>query len=61
MTFGVWCCNIAILLKLRCEVEANILEILLRKGESVAGVGEEDIAAVLIDSHIRVLATLEVG
>ena len=42
-------------------METNILEILLRKGESIAGVGEEDIASVLIDSHIGVLATLEVG
>ena len=50
-----------ILLKLRCEVEANILEILLRKGECIACVGKEYIASVLIDSHIRVLATLEVG
>ena len=58
--WGVFC-NIAIPLKLRGEVEANILEILLRKGESIAGVGEEDIASVLINSHICVLATLEVG
>ena len=45
----------------RGEVEPDILEILLREGESVARVGEEDVAAVLVDGHVGVLAAFEVG
>ena len=42
-------------------MEADVLEILLREGEPVARVGEEYVAAVLVDSHVGVLAAFEVG
>ncbi len=42
-------------------MEADILEVLLREGKGVARVGEEDVAAMLVDGHVRVLASLEVG
>ena len=43
------------LLKLAGEMESYILEIFLRRG--VARVGEEHVASVLVDGHVRVLAT----
>ena len=48
-------------LKLRCESELYILEIVLSQRECITRIGKEDVAAVLVDSHIGVLATLEVG
>jgi hypothetical protein len=39
-------------LKLRSKIESNILKVLLRQSQSIACVGEEDIAAVLINGHI---------
>ena len=47
--------------ELRGEVEADVLEILLRQRQPVARVGEEDVAAVLVDGHVGVLAALEIG
>ena len=47
-------------LHLGCEVEADILEVLLGQGQGVARVGQEDIAAMFIDGHVGVFATLEV-
>ena len=48
------------MLNLRGEVEADILEVLLGQGEGVARVGQEDIAAMLIDSHVGMLTALEI-
>ena len=42
-------------------MEADILEVLLRESQPVAGVGEENVAAVLVHGHVGVLAALEVG
>ena len=47
--------------ELRGEVETDILEVLLCEREPVARVGEEDVAAVLVDGHVGVLAALEIG
>ena len=48
-------------LYLRCKLECDILEILLRNSQCVACVGEEYIAAMLVYGHVGVLAALEVG
>ena len=50
-----------VFLELRCEVEFDIWELLLRQSQSVARIGEENIAVVFVFRHIGVLATLEVG
>lgn len=42
-------------------MEPYIFEILLREGESVARVGEEHVAAVLVDGHVGVFAAFEIG
>ena len=47
-------------LKLRCEVEFDIRELLLCKRQSIACIGKEYITIVLVLCHIGVLATLEV-
>jgi hypothetical protein len=49
------------MLELRCKVEADIRKFLLRKGERVACIGKEDVAPVLVNGHVGVLTTLEVG
>ena len=42
------------------EVEANILEVVLRHLEDVARIGEEDVAPLTVFRHVLVLALLEV-
>ena len=42
-------------------MESDIGEVLLRQSQRVARVGQKDIAAVFIDSHIGMFATLEIG
>ena len=42
------------------EVELDVLEVLLGHAEDVAGIGEEDVAAFLVLSHVLILAFLEV-
>ena len=42
------------------KMELDVLEVLLRHGEHIARVGEEDVAALLVLGHILVLALLEV-
>ena len=42
-------------------MEADILEVLLCEGKGVTRVGEEDVAAMFVDGHVRVLAPFEVG
>ena len=42
-------------------MELNLWKFLLGECERVAGVGEEDIAAVLVGGHICVLTTLKVS
>ena len=46
--------------KLGGEVELDVLEVLLRHGEHIAGIGEEDIATFLVLGHILVFTLLEV-
>ena len=48
-------------LKLRRKVEAYLLEVLLCEGQCVTRVGEEDVTAMFVDGHVRVLAPFEVG
>ena len=42
-------------------MESDILEVFLRQGQSIARVGEVDVAAVLVDGHVGVFAAFEVG
>ena len=53
-------CNIGSLY-LRCELEADIFEVLLSNSQRVACISKEYIAAMLIDGHIGVLAALEIS
>ena len=46
--------------ELTCEVELDMLEVLLCHGEHIAGVGKEYVAAVLVLRHVLVFALLEV-
>ena len=48
-------------LNLGGELKHYILEILLRQRQRVARIGKEDVAAMLIDSHVSMLASLEIG
>ena len=47
-------------LKLRCKVELNLFEILLRHAQHVAAIGQENIAAFLVLGHILILTLLKV-
>ena len=46
--------------ELRCEMELDMLEILLSHAQHISAVGQEDIPALLVLSHILILALLEV-
>ena len=48
-------------LKFGGKVEFDIWELLLCQRKRVAGIGEEYVTTVLIDSHIGVLTALKVG
>ena len=48
-------------LYLRCELEAYILEVVLRECQGVACVSEEYVATMLVYCHVGMLAALEVG
>ena len=41
-------------------MEFNVGEVLLRHGEDVAGVGEIDVAALLVESHVLRLTFFEI-
>ena len=49
----------ALPLELAGEVEFQMLEILLRHGEHIAGVGQEDVSSLSVTRHVLVLALLE--
>ncbi len=48
------------MLKFTGKVELNMFKLFLGHGEDVAGVGEEDIAALLVLGHVLVFTLLEV-
>ena len=52
--------SVSDILELTCKVELNMLEVLLRHRQHIAGVGKEHISAVLVFCHILVFALLEV-
>lgn len=47
--------------ELRGEVKSDVLEVFLRQGQGIAGVGQKYIAAVLVDGHVCMFAPFEVG
>ena len=49
----------ALPLELAGEVELQMLEILLRHGEHIAGVGQEHVSSLSVTRHVLVLALLE--
>ena len=53
-------CGELFLSKLGGKVELDVLEVLLRHGEHIAGISEEDVAAFLVLGHILIFALLEV-